>query len=104
MDLWIIGLLGQQQIGMFLGLLEHVSAFLTLLNCASRDQQVGQVNACLIVIGLQFESAIQFLIGSCPILKLEVSLGKLVLGLRIGARIHLKRISELNLSFAILAL
>src|SRR2546427_5406660 len=77
--------------------------FLGLLEVASRDQQIGDVNVGLIVLRLKLEGAAQFLVGTGPFLQLEVSLGQLVVSVS-KARIHLSGVAELDGCFAILAL
>ena len=62
--MWTCGLLGWS-------LQEQVGLLLRLLEVASGDQQIGQVDAGLIIVRLQFDGATEFLIGGAPLLQLE---------------------------------
>src|SRR2546427_4623716 len=93
MSLGIIGVLFQKQVGVFLRLFEVTSG----------GQQICQIDVSLIIFGLQFDGADQFLVGSGPILQLEIGLGKLVMSVGVMG-VHLNGVAELDGRFAILAL
>src|SRR6266446_3123847 len=82
---------------------EHTGVFLRLFEIMSGGQQICQVDVSLIIFGLQFNSADEFLVGSRPILKLEIGLGKLIMSVGVMG-VHLDGVTELNGRFAILAL
>ena len=87
---WIIRLFGHQE----------VSLVLRLLEVATCNQQVGEIDPCLIVVGVNFNGPGELLISASPFLEFQISLCQMIVGLD-ETGIHLDCIAELNGRLAI---
>ena len=87
----IVGLPDDQQISVLLGLLQ----------VATCDQQVGEIDVGLIILGFNFNRTRQLLIRASPLLQLQIGLRQLIVSLG-ETRVHLDRVAELDSGFAVL--
>ena len=82
---------------------QQIDLFLRLLQVVTGDQQVGQVETRLPIVGIQVRGARELLVGWRPLLHLQVTLSQLIVGLGVRG-IDARGIQELHRSFGVLAL
>ena len=76
---------------------------LRIFHLPGRDQEIGEFGVGFVVVGSQFDGAGEFLIGVNPVVKIEISLAQLKMGLR-ETGIDLHGVGVLDGGFAVFAL